>query len=91
MRKTMKDLVSEAQRSEQYWKGRADANQTAKEELDKQQRTVMNGYAENNRRIETLAQNMLEIVRWHINPETAKYPFRIDKEQADPNNYQRNY
>lgn len=84
-KKTIAVLLAEAQRETEYQRGRADANQQARNELDKQQRTIMNGFADEAKRAHEMARTLLEIVRWQINPTTTNFPFKAEKNQKDPN------
>lgn len=53
------------------------------EERRRKENQNMCGLQEENGRIKEQVLNLLEIIRWHINPETAKSPFTPTKDQRD--------
>lgn len=90
-KKTLRDEIEEAKRDAQYWRGKAEANQEAKNDLDKRNRDMMNGMASNMQETMSLSRNLLEIIRWMTNNETAKYPFNSEKDQRDKDNFNKPY
>ncbi len=76
MRKTIKELenaLEHAQKSrdDYYHNWQELEKKQQKEEMEK-----MYKISEDIKQITILADNLREIIRWQINPETAKYPFQ---------------
>lgn len=53
------------------------------EEKKRKDNNFMLGLKEENNELKYQVKNLLEIIRWHINPDTAKSPFMASKEQRD--------
>lgn len=93
-KKTLKDDLAEARSSAKYWKDRAEkdgeAIREARIEIIAVNRTV-DALKTSLFEIEKIKgdyeRKMFEIVRWHVNPETAKFPFRAEKDQRDDRSY----
>lgn len=83
MKKTIKQLeeqVSElAEAKDRYYRKWQEL-----EELDKKRKQdqMFNSKRENDE-LANQVRNLLEIIRWHINPETTRSPFMPSKDQRD--------
>jgi predicted nuclease with TOPRIM domain len=87
MRKTLKSLEEEVARlkgqndvlESKYWE--------VKKEMDKDSQTKMSNLYKENRQTEMANSQLLEVLRWIINPDTARIPFNpvLKKDEVPPN------
>jgi len=83
MRKTIKQLEEELERMEKdkdHWYSQW---RELKDKKEKEEQNKIFILEENNKKMASQVQNLLEVIRWHANPETAKYPFEIEKSQRE--------
>lgn len=76
MRKSLTQQLAEARESEQYWKGKYDGVHEELRDLkaknEKEQQNRIGSINVELERSSNLNEQMMEIVRWHINPKTAE-------------------
>ena len=83
MRKTIKELENQLEHAK---KSRDDYYrnwQELEEKIKKDDRNKMHSMEEQTKQFISLTETLREIIRWQINPDTAKYPFQLEKTQRD--------
>jgi len=81
MKKTIKELEIELEHAQ---KSRDDYYRNWQElerKKEKEERDKVFRLDEDIKQLTNLVDTLREIIRWQINPETAKYPFRDEKSQ----------
>lgn len=91
MRKTIKELENSLEYAEKSRDTYYQNWQKLEDQLKKDNQLKMNGVMEENMRFNSLTETLREIIRWQINPETAKFPFMPEKNQRDERNNGRIY
>lgn len=64
-----------------------DENRTLKKEASVRERIDEARIGERQEQTDRQITNLREVIRWQINPETAKYPFMPTKSERDENRY----
>ena len=91
MKITIKKLQEEKERLQsEVYRLRSENSDLTKEDL-KQFNLRLSREKEINDFIASSNRQLLEIVRWHINPDTAKYPFVPEKGQISEDILKRGY
>jgi len=83
MRKTIKELENSLEHAQKSRDTYYQKWQELEEKLKKEKDSKMFDLSQENRRFEGLTFTLREIIRWQINPETAKFPFMPEKSQRD--------
>lgn len=81
MRKTIKQLETQLEVSRNERNLLLNELRELREKQDKLKRDEMMSFRQENDKLTHLADTLREIIRWQINPETAKYPFQPEKSQ----------
>lgn len=90
MKTTIKELQNSLEHAEKSRDTYYQKWQELEDKLKKENNSKMFDLNQENRRFEDLTSTLREIIRWQINPETAKFPFMPEKNQRDERNV-RNY
>lgn len=80
--KQLEETIESIEKDKSYWYNKFTE---LKEERDRQQNNKI--FSLENEKTQLLNQvgNLMEIIRWHINPQTAESPFLPVKSQRDDN------
>ena len=85
MKKTIKQLESELKQMtdsrDKYWSKVSDLEEEKKEKLQ----YSMNKLKDDHSDLSNQVRDLMEIIRWQINNETAKSPFMPNKSERDEN------
>ncbi len=87
MKHTLRELLEQALKDIEYEKGRKQEIQKRLDIYEEKEKNRYLAISQENHKTEIENKNLLEIIRWHINPETAKYPFFVEKSQRDGRNF----
>lgn len=82
-KKTIKELENKLEHAEKSRDTYYQKWQELEDKLKLETQKRMSNFEEENRRFNSLTETLREIIRWQINPETAKSPFMPTKEQRD--------
>src|SRR5260370_1058683 len=91
MKKTLTVQLAEAQRDAAHYRERYDESYKASGNLHERIKELERGELSAKMTVEMWRKDLLEIIRWQANPETAKNPFKRDKEQRSEKDYGDNY
>lgn len=73
---SMAQQVAEAEKKAQYWEGRYESlyeeHQSLKKEVEAKRQGEIGSYNHELARANNINEQMMEIVRWHVNPKTAE-------------------
>lgn len=84
---TLQQQLTSALADKEYFRAQA---QTRSEEMSRLKDRVSETDLQSRGSISSqadLSRHLFEIIRWHANPETTKFPFRAEREQRDGNNF----
>lgn len=79
----LRDEITNLRGSVEYFKGQVSVLEEKASKLDKMNSDRISNFQGDVGRANEHSAQLLEIIRWHINPETAKFPFRLEKSQRD--------
>ena len=91
MKKTLKVQLEEKEAEIKYWRERSEKFEDKNTEFEKKREDNILHIKQERDRAFDFNRTLLEIIRWNINPETAKYPFNPEKNQRDERNRGLNY
>lgn len=81
MRNTLRQQLEKALQDVDYQKGRYNEVYAKLSRYEEKEKDKMMGLQRDYEDVKRENEKLLEIIRWHINPETAKYPFEAEKDQ----------
>lgn len=91
MKKTLAVQLAEAERNSEHYRERYDESYKASGKLHERIKELERGELSAKMAVEMWRKDLLEIIRWLANPETARNPFRRDKDQLSEKDYSQSY
>lgn len=83
---TITQQLEEALREIEYQKGRFNSISEKLQAYEEKEKTRLNIFRVDMENYRKENSNLLEVIRWQINPETAKYPYEVEKNQRSEHN-----
>ena len=83
MKVTIKELQNSLEHAEKSRDTYYQKWQESEDKLKRENQAKIGAFELENSRYEDLTSTLREIIRWQINPETAKFPFMPEKSQRD--------
>ena len=81
--KSLSIQLAEAKKDVEHYQNRADEIYRASEKLNNRIKELESQEFSSRMAVEMWRKDLLEIIRWHANPETAKFPYRVTKDQRN--------
>lgn len=88
-KKTIKDFERELQTARDEASRWYQKSSRLEEEQKNKTSQIITRLEKENSNLVDQVRNLLEIIRWEINPDTAKLPFTIAKSERDNNSFNR--
>jgi hypothetical protein len=79
----LREELKRAENSEFYYKGRLETAENRLQKFEAENKERQYKEMRNSDEIITHNRQLLEIIRWQMNPETTKFPFSFEKSQRD--------